>query len=221
MVGAMTPSEKEAFRTGVARDLYSKIMDPSGNFNAAQRIIGSPEMQAKLQPLFDNPGQYNLFKAALEREAQLFQQSNKILGGSPTGKRMQMRESLEEGPGVGEAVANAVTGGWMTSLTGLAANAIRSGKITEKTAAKMADMLMAKDPHEVAAVVKMLEQHAAQQAPKALRNTAAQAGAVTGSASAINPAPSSPGEPDSIESVAPTVGPDIEADIEADLKKTR
>lgn len=223
MVAGMSGAEKEAFRTGVARDLYSKIMNPSGNFNAAQRIIGSPEMKAKLQPLFDNPAQYDLFKAAMEREAQLFHQSNKILGGSPTGKRTQMREELESGQGMGEAVANAVTGGFWSSLTGLAAGAVRSGKMTEKTSAKLADMLMSKDPHEVAAVVKMLEDYQAKAAPKALRNSAAEAGAVTGTASSIFPPPAAPEKPANVEEdlkepagAMYPAGPDIEADIESE-----
>jgi hypothetical protein len=221
LVSGMGESEKHAFRTGVARDLYSKIMNPSGNFNAAQRIIGSPEMKAKLQPLFDSPSQYNLFKTAMEREAQLFHQSNKILGGSPTGKRTQMREELEGGPGVGEAVANAVTGGFWSSLTGLAAGAVRSGKMTEKTSAKLADMLMSKDPHEVAAVVKLLEDYQAKAAPKAVRASATEAGAVTGTASSIFPAPEAPAKAANIEEPEPSgemfpAGPDIEKDIESE-----
>ena len=131
------------------------------NFNAAQRVIGSPEVQAKLQPLFDNPGQFRLFKASLEREAQLFEESNRVLGGSQTGKRMQMRENLEEGPGVGEAISSAVTSGFWPSLTGMVARSIRSTEMTEKTASKMADMLMSKDPHQVAAVVKLLDRKSA------------------------------------------------------------
>lgn len=226
LVSGMSDAEKHAFRTGVARDLYDKIMRPSGNFNAAQRLIGSPEMQAKLQPLFDNPAQFELFKNALERESQLFNQSNKILGGSPTGKRGQMREMLESDSGVGSAVADAVTGGWTNSLLNMAVTGLRKGQMTEKTSAKLADMLMSKDPHEVAAVVKILEDHAAAAAPKAARASALEGGATTGTATAIYP--SSEGKPTEVdvekdiaaeEPAASISGPDIEADIEADSKK--
>lgn len=205
LVSGMSAAEKEAFRTGVARDLYSTIMKPSGNFNSAQRIIGSPEMQAKLQPLFDSPAHFDLFKSALEREAQLFGQANKILGGSPTGKRTQMRELLEEGPGVGEAVATAVTGGFWPSLTGMAARAIRSSTMTEPVAEKLSRMLMSKDPNDVAAVVKLLEEHATAQAPKAVRSTALERGATMGGAAAIQPTPA--------EDVSAASGADIESDL--------
>ena len=218
LVSGMGQSEKEAFRTGVARDLYSKIMDPSGNFNAAQRVIGSPEMQAKLQPLFDSPAHFDLFKNAMEREAQLFHQSNRVLGGSQTGKRTQMREELESGPGVGEAIGQAITGGFWSSLAGMASRAVRSGEMTEKTAAKLSEMLMAKDPHEVAAVVKLLEDHATRAAPKAVRASALEAGTVTGTTAAISPPPQTNEPAPNIETdlAAPSTtieGPDIEADL--------
>jgi len=224
LVSKMSKAEKEAFRTGVARDLYSRVMDPSGNFNAAQRIIGAPEMQAKLQPLFDSPNQFNLFKTALERESQLFNQANQVLGGSQTGKRLQMRESLDAQPGVGEAVRDAVTGGFWNSLTGIATRAIRNTEMPEKTAEKLSQMLMAKDPHEVAAVVKLLEDHAAAAVPKAYRAGAAETGAVTGATSAFWPTPA--GEAPSADIEAPETtpaiqGPDIEADIAAEAKSPR
>lgn len=216
MVSGMSQAEKEAFRTGVARDLYSRVMNPSGNLNAAQRIIGPPEMQAKLQPLFDNPGQFNLFKNALERESQLFSQANRVLGGSQTGKRTQMREQLETQPGVGDVVSGAVTGNFWTSLSGMAARTIGKANITEKTASKLADMLMSKDPHEVAAVVKLLEEQAAGASPRAARAGAAEAGATTGTTSAVWPAPYPQEQAADIEAVDTTAapaGPDIEEDI--------
>lgn len=204
MVGGMSASEKEAFRTGVARDLYGKIMTPSGNFNAAQRLM-SPEMQAKLQPLFDSPAQFNLFKSALERESQLFSQANKVLGGSQTGKRIQMRENLEETPGAGQVIGDALTGGFWNSLMGVTTRAIRNTQMPEKTAEKLSQMLMAKDPHEVAAVVKLLETHAAEAAPKAFRAGAAEAGATGGTTGAFWPSPLPPQEaaaPETIEAPA-------------------
>lgn len=214
MVAGMGDAEKQAFRTGVARDIYSKVMDPSGNFNAAQKVFGSPETQQKLRPLFNSDGEFKLFKAAMEREAQLFNQSNNILGNSRTGKRLQMQGVLEDDPGMGMAIGNAVTGGWKQGLVGLVKGAIDSGKMTEKTAARLADMLMAKDPHEVAAVVKLLETHAAEQAPKAIRAGLTQTGAATGSAIASAPAPKVYKQDDIDDSVMGG-GPDIEEDLKA------
>ena len=121
-----------------------------------------------------------------------------------------------------KALGNAVTGGWKQGLVGLVKGAIDSGKMTEKTAARLADMLMAKDPHEVAAVVKLLESHAAAAGPKALRATANQAGAVTGATGAIFPAPSAgvqAVDPLTIEDEAKKSRGDSRSVIEADLEE--
>jgi len=221
MVKDMSDSEKDAFRTGVVRNLYSKIMDPASNINAAQRVIGSPEMQAKLQPLFDNPAQFNLFKSALDRESQLFSQANQVLGGSQTGKRLQMRESLDAAPGAGEAIADAVTGGFWGSLTGMTTRAIRNTQMPEKTAEKLSQMLMAKDPHEVAAVVQLLEKHAAEVVPQAYKTGVREAAVVGGTTGAIWPSPTTQ-EAGNIEqdsqSAEPITGPDLEADFAARAK---
>lgn len=227
LVSGMSEAEKDAFRTGVARHLYSTVMDPSTNFNAANRIINSPETVAKLQPLFDDPAQFRLFQTALERESQLFHQANKILGGSQTAKRGAMRESLDEGPGVGDAISAAVTGGGFGStLANITLKSLRNKTITPQVADKLSNMLMAKDPHEVAAVVKFLEQHAAGEAPRAVKATAAERGAVMGGATTVWPAPQEEQptpEPTDIEadiSAQPAPGiPSIEADIEAAGRK--
>jgi len=228
MVAGMSTAEKDAFRTGVARGLYSTIMKPSGNFNAAQRVIGSPEMQAKLQPLFDSPAHFSLFKAALERESQLFSQANRILGGSPTGKRLQMSDQFEGDPGAGEAIATAITGGFGSSLLGLASRAVTKTQIPEKTASKLADMLMSTAPRDVAAVVRLLEQQAESVAPRAFKATAGTAGAVTGTEAAFWPSPEDKSAlPADMEADVRSEIPgaqeeaglsDIEADIEKDLK---
>lgn len=213
LVGSMSDAEKQAFRTGVTRDLYSRIMKPSGNFNAAQRLMGAPEMQAKMQPLFENPAQFNLFKAVMEREAQLFQQSNKILGGSSTAKNLYMREGLDEGDSLGGAVAQGLMGNFKGAVIDTLLTNFRKGTIGEKTADKLSQMLMSKDPHDVAAVVRLLEEQAASQGPRAVKAGAVQAGAVTTlPGTLVSPQPTLPEEP--MESEVPMDGPDIEADLQ-------
>jgi hypothetical protein len=230
MISKMGSAEKDAFRTGVVRDLYSKIMDPtSANLNAAQRIIGSPEMQAKLQPLFDSPAKFEMFKSALEREAQLFQQSNRILGGAATGRRTQARERFEEGSGVGAAVADAVSGGFWGSLSNMAARVARSASMTDEVAEKVGKLLMSSDPHEVAAAVKLIEQYNVKAAAGAKRLGKGETAAIMGTTTAFPPSPIDPNaKPEDIEAAdipnipgSRIIGPDIDADIEADLKKMK
>jgi len=222
LVKNMSDAEKHAFRTGVARDLYSRVMNPSTNFNAAQRIIGGIEMQDKLKPLFDSPKQFRVFKNALERESQLFHQANTILSNSRTAKRTEMGKKLEEGNEIGGAIADAVTGGFWNSLTKTALTGLRKTQMTDATADKLADMLMASDPKQVAAAVKALENHAAQAGPKALKASAIERGTVTGTSSAIFPSPSDQETPKPIENdiesdiASPSGGPSIEDDIRAE-----
>lgn len=227
LVKGMSPSEKEAFRTGVARDIYGQIMNPSTSRNSAQNIIGSPEMQQKLMPLFDDPAHFNLFKAALERESQLFNQANSILANSSTARRTQMNQAFEGDNSMGEAIGNAITGGFWSSLTGLASKAAKSTTMTQDTADKLATMLMSKNPSEVAATVKVLEDYAKKAAPREARATKAEIGTTMGTASAIYPSPSpkekSPDIGSDIESIPVDIkgAPDIEADIESELAKMK
>ena len=189
MVDTMGTGEKDAFRTGVARSIYDTIMVPSNNPNTAQRVIGSPDMQKKLATLFDNPADFELYKAALMRESQLFGESNKILGNSATARRTELGKSLDEDTGMIESAAKAATGNFSGALSGMVMGAIRSGQMSKARAEKMAEMLMAKDPHEVAAAVQMIEDYATKQAPKKFKATLGEAGTVTGTTSAIYPAP--------------------------------
>ena len=227
LVKGMSPSEKEAFRTGVARDIYGQIMNPSTSRNSAQNIIGSPEMQQKLMPLFDDPAHFKLFKAALERESQLFNQANSILANSSTARRTQMNKELEGDNSMGEAIGNAITGGFWSSLTGLASKAAKSTTMTQDTADKLATMLMSKNPSEVAATVKVLEDYAKKAAPREARATKAEIGTTMGTASAIYPSPApketAPDIGSDIESIPVDIkgAPDIEADIEAELAKMK
>jgi len=197
MVAGMSQAEKEALRTGVARNLYGQIMKPAGDANMAKKLL-APETQAKLQPLFDSPGQFDMFKSALERESQLFNQASRALGGSDTAENIALREQLEgSGQGFGDFVANSVTGGFKNSLTNAALQVIGKTSMSDKSAKKLSDMLMASDPHEVASVVKLLEDQAAKSVPRAYRAGALEAGAVTGVTSSSWPSPAVEEDPNS------------------------
>lgn len=189
MVDAMSSGEKDAFRTGVARYFYGIIGDQSNEPNMAQRIIGPENMQKKLAMLFDNPAEFNLYKTALMRESQLYRESNKILGNSATARRQELGKSLEDDTGMIESAAKAATGNFGGALSDLVMGAIRSGQMSKARAEKLSEMLMAKDPHEVAAAVQMIEDYATKQAPKKFKATLGEAGTVTGTSAAISPAP--------------------------------
>ena len=228
MMKGFSTAEQEAFKTGAIRNVYATVMDPSGNINAAQRVIGSPEAKDRLKALFPSQAKFDLFEAALQRENQLFQQANKILSGSPTARRQAGIEAFDEGESAVNAfVGNAVTGSWANSLMNMAATAVTKSGISDDVAAKVAKLLSSSKPEEVAAAVKILERNAAQTQKSVNRLNKGEVGAIMGTTSSISPSPvDAQVKIDDIESEPNIpglrmVGPDIEADIEADLKKIK
>lgn len=226
MMKGFSTAEQEAFKTGAIRNLYATVMDPSGNINAAQRVIGSPEARDRLKALFPSQAKFDLFEAALQRESQLFQQANKILSGSPTARRQEGVEAFDEGESAINAfVGNSITGGWTNSLMNMAATLATKSDISDEVAAKVAKLLSSSKPEEVAAAVKILERNAvkAQQSVKALNK--GETGAIMGTMTAFPPSPIDPNaKPEDIEAAdMPNIpgnqmtGPDIDADIEADI----
>ena len=232
MMKGFSAAEQEAFKTGVVRNIHAMIKGPSGNINAAQRITGSDEMTDKLMQLFPSQAKFDMFKAALERESQLFQQANKILSGSPTARRQAGIEAFDEGESAINAfVGNSITGGWVNSLMNMAATTATKSGISDDVAAKVAKLLSSSKPEEVAAAVKILERNAAKAQSSVAKLNKGETGTIMGTMTAFPPTPVTPdANPASIETDiekspnipgAQMTGPDIESDIEAELKKTK
>jgi len=186
----MGDAEKEAYTTGSVRNLYSTVMDPSQNINSAQRLIGSPEMRAKLLALSEgNTAKFNLFRTALERESELFHEANKMISNSATARRTAGAKAFDEGENIGSAIADAVTGGPKNSLMQMAGNAIRSGGISNEVAERVAKMLASKEPKEIAAAVKVLEEYGAKATKAAEGASARETASVVSGATTAQPAP--------------------------------
>jgi hypothetical protein len=222
----MGQAERDAFRTGALQSIYDKVMNPSGNINAAQRLVGSPEYTAKMKELFDSPAQFDLFKSALEREAQLYAQSSRILSGSATARRTAAREAFEEDPGVGAVVADTMQQGFGNSLANLVARIARSATMTDDMAKEVSQMLMSSDPTEVAAAVKLLEDYGSKAATGAKKLNLGETGAIMGTMAAFPPPPVT-GEAPNIETaiegkranVGTQGGPNIEDALRERKKK--
>jgi hypothetical protein len=232
MMKGFSTAEREAFKTGAIRNVYATVMDPSGNINAAQRVIGSPEAKDRLKVLFPSQAKFDLFEAALQRESQLFQQANRILSGSPTARRQAGIEAFDEGESAINAfVGNSVTGGWVNSLINMAATTATKSGISDDVAAKVAKLLSSSKPEEVAAAVKILERNAAQTGRAVTNLNKGETGTIMGTMTAFPPSPidtkAAPADVETdlqLDSNIPgtkMIGPDIDADIEADMKKMK
>lgn len=88
LVDGMSFSQKDAFRTGVAQGLFETLQAPVTDVNSAKRVIGSTAMQQKLRVLFDNDKQFELFKTALEREAELHELDKKSIRRAESGQEL-------------------------------------------------------------------------------------------------------------------------------------
>lgn len=222
LVRGFSDAEKEAFKTGVARNLYSVAMEPKTSVDTAGRIIGSREMQDKLRPLFASDAQFELFRAALVRESQLFKTASRVLGGSDTAENLQMiREINEEGGGwLVDTLESMATGtGWGRSIANSALRVMNKAQVNDRTAARMADMLMSSDPADVAAVVQALERFNQRAVPRAQRASATEAGTTTALPSAIY---TPPGELEAARNAAgDEVQPAAQSAIESAIRRER
>ena len=166
----MSGAESEAFLDGATRNLLDRMNKPSTNRNFARELIGSPDMRKKIQMLFPAAGPEGLalFEAALLRESQLFVETGRVLGGSPSARRIAGAGILAENSTVGDAVGAAIeTGSPTNALVRMVSNLIRTSSLPAKSQERMARMLMSDNPEEVATVVQALEDFAARSIPKA------------------------------------------------------
>lgn len=182
--------ERDAFRNGVARNLYDQIMDPNTNIDAARKLIGSPSTRKAIEAIIETPAQRDFFMTALERETELFKAASRILAGSPTAKRQAVRGQLEARPGVAEAAAETVSRGFAGSMIHGVLSVLRKG-MPDEYYQELANLLKTGRPKEITAVVKMLEEAAAKRAPRAAAAGATEAALVGGTIGLTPPAPPS------------------------------
>jgi hypothetical protein len=72
-------AEREAFTSGVAESLLRKIGKTGSSVDTARKLINSPDTQAKIGLLFDNPQGAENFVRAIEKESGMFNFSKEML----------------------------------------------------------------------------------------------------------------------------------------------
>lgn len=152
LVAGMSEGERDALRTGATQAILSKIQDAPQQINAAQRIIGAPATRKRLEALFDNPQEYEIFEAALKREAELFRNAQDLVRGSRTQPKAEAVKDLKSGSGVldiaGETVDIAM--GTPGSVVGRVLKYLQARTtLDEKSSAEIAKMLKSSTPQEI------------------------------------------------------------------------
>jgi hypothetical protein len=153
LVDKMSFAEKDAFRTGAAQALFEQIESPTGDFNAARKVIGSPAMRKKLRVLFDTDKQYELFETALKREAELYELDKKSTRRAEAGQELH----AEPREGVIKRGSKYVPRLGIKSPTMWALQFIRNNQqATEKKMDDVLEHLKASTPEELADLEKKL-----------------------------------------------------------------
>ena len=160
VVDAMSDGERDALRAGVAQSLLTKVMDAPQQINAAQRIIGAPATRKRLEALFQDPNEYKVFEAAMQRESELFRNAQNIIRGSRTANKQEAIADLKSGSGIfdiaGEAVDVAV--GSPGSVIGRVLKYLQARTtLDEKSAGEIATMLKSGTVQEMQDTLNRLE----------------------------------------------------------------
>jgi len=193
MLKDFSAAEAETFVIGATRSILDRITKPRGNSNYALNVINAPDDKEKLEMLFPgiNKKGFKFLEAVLLREGQLYKQANKIMGGSPTQSNQAGVRELEDSEGMGNAMATGLETLFNphSGLLRFATNALRSAKLPEATQEKMATMLMSKNPDDVSAVVKALQEFQEKNTPKVINLDTNEVLAVSGSANVLSEDP--------------------------------
>lgn len=176
----MSFAEKDAYRTGVAQALFEQLESPTGDFNAARKVIGSPAMRKKLRPLFDSDKQFELFETALQKESELYELSKKSISRAQQGQEMHAEPRQTMVKRVSRHVPRL---GWK-SPTMWALQFIRNNsEATEKKIDEILGHLKASTPEELADFEKKLgPKYARRLARQGRAGKTAAAGALAGAA---------------------------------------
>lgn len=159
----LSDAAKTAARTGRARDLYNDISKAVQSGSSAAKAVSGDFSEAKMLPLFESPRKFDLFKAAMQREAELHDHAKDIMGATKKGAKERAESNLTENAGaVGGALIQAGSGNWLggaKSLSHNVATAIANPGLNDEVAAELTKRLLSKEPKDVAAAVKLIESY--------------------------------------------------------------
>lgn len=169
----LSNTAKQAARTGVARGIFNKMDKATQGGGSVAKVVGGSYNEDKLRPLFESDDKFDLFKAAMKREMELHDQAKDFLSASSRGVRAQSKENMENGAkAFGSAAVQAASGhplGGAKSLMNNVATAIANPGLNDEVAGELTKRLMSKDPKDVAAAVKLIEDYSAN-AEQAFKN---------------------------------------------------
>lgn len=209
-----SPGELQAFRTGYVQRLMQGFEDTSRRRNFAKEIIDNAGQRKKLQAVMD-PGEFQVFEAAMRREADLFDTISRTTGGSQTAGRLAARADIDEQLASGniEAAASLLanpTPGNIAMKALRIASGMRNANVSRATYTQLARILRAGTPDEVNAALRQLEGAvpAQQAADAAMERGVTKSGVGAGMVLAPSPEP----EGETLPEIDELRVPDLEGD---------
>jgi hypothetical protein len=194
-IAPMSVAEREALRVGYGSKLSSEITSGSRRVNVAGRIVEDPARMSKLGMLFENPAELDAFRAGLEREAQLFAQRGRQLGGSDTARRGVARDAIDAAIDAGEfnripaILSQGAAGNWLGVGRTLLSMAQRANGGTE-VYEQIANIMRTGTPDEVAQLMQQMAERSVRVAKEASGRARESSAAVRGVDAMLGRSPS-------------------------------
>jgi hypothetical protein len=141
----MNFSEKDALRTGVAQNLFEQIGKTGSRQNSAAKIVDTPDNVKRLQLLFDKPKEFEIFKAALDLEQRIYEDSKSTISRGRT-KLMSTRDAQDN---VMRRTAKRVPFNIWSPTSWAVSWLRRQEPIKPKEAAEILRILKTSDPKEI------------------------------------------------------------------------
>jgi hypothetical protein len=145
-IAGMTASEKDALKIGAYQAIKDVLETTKRGTNKGEMLIQNERLLQRFGNLFDDPEEFNTFVSGLKKESAMTGWGQKVLGGSPTAKRIKMQEDFEEdniAQGF-ETIAKAATGRF--SMTDGLLSGLRKivGDVNKYVASETGDILFKK-----------------------------------------------------------------------------
>ena len=205
-----SPGEQQAFKTGFMQQVMKGFEDTGTRQNFAKNLLKENSLK-KFQAVMD-PGEFQVFEAALRREEQLFNDIGQATGNSATFRRAAEREDIQNQIAGGN-IENAVdlfvnpTPGNIALRTARLLSNMRNANVSRATYTQLARMLKASTPEELDEVLMRLEEAAPvqQAADRALERRVTKGGVAAASTLAPPPEDTRGQLSDDFEVVVPSL----------------
>jgi hypothetical protein len=170
---------KELARTATARHFYDLISDAAESESGVAKILTSKTNREKLMQMFDgSEAKYDLFQAAMRREGDLHLEARKLLKASGR----DFDEEVKDGSAFRDAAVQLMKSpkGAASALTVDAMKAATDPTMTDEVAQALTKNLLASNPKQVAAAVKVIEGYRLGEAERMVARTQKDKALVSG-----------------------------------------